>query len=447
MKPSIKNNWHKIYFALAVMMIVFLLGMISGALHLFPFPQIQNSILAFKDLTTERNYVHYAGIRPEKFIRPARENIKGEGVTLYNKESAQQGLTFITSMWDHSNGMNLIDMDGNVLHEWRVSFNDIWKDDKTWPIKEIGDWDTDIHGAILYLNGDVVFNFEYDSLIKIDQCSNVIWKLKGLFTHHSVEQDNAGNLWVAGKGRLLEPDSRFPFLKAPIEEDFILKVSPEGKVLEKISILEVLYQSEYYSVLFADGVSILSRKAEGITHLNDIEILDASIADSYSQFNAGDILVSLRNLNLLMVIDSKSKKIKWTQTGPYLRQHDPDFIGNGLIGLFDNRADGFASTGSFFGGSRILSINPVTREIKTLYEGSPQNPFYTFVRGKQQFLDKGNILISEHGAGRSFEINSNQKIVWSYVNRYNENAVYKLTEATRYPLTYANFLNEKRECP
>jgi hypothetical protein len=75
-------------------------------------------------------------------------------------------------------------------------------------------------------------------------------------------------------------------------------------------------------------------------------------------------------------------------TGPFLRQHDPDFLPNGHILLFDNRKGG---PGREFGFSRILEIDPATRRVVWSYVGSGQEPFYTDARGKQQPLPNGNV--------------------------------------------------------
>ena len=68
--------------------------------------------------------------------------------------------------------------------------------------------------------------------------------------------------------------------------------------------------------------------------------------------------------------------------------------------------------------------------------------FYTEIGGKHQILPNGNILISEFTAGRVFEVTSVGEIVWSYINRYDENEVYSISEGTRYPNNYGNFIND-----
>ena len=60
--------------------------------------------------------------------------------------------------------------------------------------------------------------------------------------------------------------------------------------------------------------------------------------------------------------------------------------------------------------------------------------------GKHQYLPNGNILITESLAGRVFEITSSAKIVWSYINKLNDNEVYVVEQATRYPKHYLKFL-------
>lgn len=79
----------------------------------------------------------------------------------------------------------------------------------------------------------------------------------------------------------------------------------------------------------------------------------------------------------------------------------------------------------------------------------PSDFFSSFISGAQR-LPNGNILICEGREGRFFEINSNEDIVWEYVNPVNnvdggitdqtESAVNNLTfRATKYAKTYAAF--------
>jgi len=379
------------------------------------------------------NLRHHLGIRPGKFIHPAK--YQGSGATVHRPGKPQKGLTLITSMWQNTNGIDLIDLNGVLVHKWRVSLNNIFPEAKLLPIP-LKDWDTLIQGVLPYPNGDVIFIFERVGLVKIDKRSNVLWKLAHP-THHSIHEDKEGNLWIPGREVHLQAVGRLPFFKPPIVEELLLKISPDGKILRQISILNIFIKSGLEALFFMNTGWTLTNRIYDFTHINDIEILDETMAPQFPLFNAGDIMVSMRNLNLIVIIDSVTEKIKWWMTGPFHRQHDPDFLPNGRIAVFDNRSD--EAEGTILGGSRILSIDPVSRKIDIIYQSSPKNYFYTEIMGKHQFLPNGNILITESLAGRIFEINSQGEIVWSYINRYDEDEVFRITEGIRLNENFGNF--------
>ena len=439
---TIRNNLLKIYFFTSLSIMVFAYGMIVDHYKIFPYHQMYGIIHPARAALLDwiDSYRQYLRIRPDKHIFPEQED--GDGVTINQADKTYDGLTLIVSMWNHKNGIQLIDMDGSLIHEWKVSFNEIFPKshyflhqrnvELFFTSESVHDWDVEIHGAHLYFNGDIVFNFDFGGLVKIDKNSEVIWRLP-YQTHHSIHEDESGNLWVCGYKRLTQAVDRLPLLVPPIEEEFILKISPDGEILKEISILDVFYNSNQEALLFANGKKAVSNSGD-ITHMNDIEILDHNFSDKFPLFDTGDIMVSIRNLNLIVVIDSSDERIKWSMTGPFIRQHDPDFLENGLISVFDNKRG--------FGNSKIQVIDPVSRKVSTIYKGENNNLFYTEIGGKHQILPNGNILISEFTAGRVFEVTSAGEIVWSYTNRYDENEVYSISEGTRYPNNYGNFIND-----
>jgi Arylsulfotransferase (ASST) len=103
--------------------------------------------------------------------------------------------------------------------------------------------------------------------------------------------------------------------------------------------------------------------------------------------------------------------IKWTMTGQFAHQHDPDFLANGNILLFDNRGGN-----GEYGQSQILEINPNTQKIVWRYRGNAQWPFFSQIRGSQQPLPNGNVLITESDGGRLLEVTraAEPEIVWEY---------------------------------
>lgn len=433
-----RSGWLRIYFLACVGLVLFAYGVAVGVYRIFPYQFLETLAAAADDLL--RYPKHYARLVPQKQLAPARH--AGAGGVRHVAGKAYPGVTFITGFFGDSAGMRLLDMDGRVLHAWRVSFNEIWPDTPHMQSKP-ADWDTQIHGALLYPNGDIVFNFQYGGLVRIDSCSRVQWRLPQQ-THHSIFRDTDGNLWVPSRKLREQPVEQFPRVPAPFQEDLILEVSPDGRVLREISVLDAIFESKYEGVLFASGAhDIVFEKPldNDFTHLNDVEVLPAELAPAFPMFEAGDLLVSLRNLNLLLVLSPASGRIKWSMTGPYLRQHDPDFLSSGRISVFDNRRTGEDS--ETVGASRILELDPAGGAVVTVYGEGEGQQFYTETMGDQQRLPNGNILITESEAGHVFEIAAGGEVVWSYVNRWDEDQVALTETATRYPEHYVAAMKQE----
>jgi Arylsulfotransferase (ASST) len=426
-----KIDWSLIGFLVSLGVLVFIYGVAVGLFKIFPYQVLENSVAAAEEWV--RYPRHKLRLEPQKFL--ARERLDGTGVVTHLEAEPDSGQTFIEGFFGDSNGMKLIDMDGKTIHEWRVSFNEIWPEAPQLDT-ERHDWDIEVHGALLYPNGDVVFNFQYGGLVRIDSCSRVLWRLPHQ-THHSIFEDSDGNLWLPARRLREQSVAEFPQVPAPFQEELILKASPDGKILREISVLDVIFESQYEGVLFASGdhEAEIKMPLDGdFTHLNDVEVLPPEMASAFPMFEAGDLLVSLRNLNFLMVLSPESERIKWSMIGPFVRQHDPDFLPDGSISVFDNRRDG--AQGKIFGGSRILELDPITREVTTVYGAKDDQWFYTDTQGDHQRLPNGNILITESEVGHVFEITADGEVVWSFINRVDDDLVAAIGRATRFPADY-----------
>jgi Arylsulfotransferase (ASST) len=233
------------------------------------------------------------------------------------------GLTLISGFFDGDNGVQLIRPDGSVVNRWRMRFYDIFSD-----VSHIAvpgwvpqtNWNVELHGIIVLPDGSLIFNFETAGLVKMDRCGTVQWTLPRM-THHSVEQSEDGAFWVPAY-RYVADKSPYPGLVAPYAEDTILKVSSDGRVLKEISSEEILFKNDMQGVLIDFYSSGVTRKdlltGHELLHPNDVEELPTDRAHAFPQFAAGDLLVSLRYVNLIMVVDPDSLKVKSHQIGPWL---------------------------------------------------------------------------------------------------------------------------------
>jgi hypothetical protein len=63
--------------------------------------------------------------------------------------------------------------------------------------------------------------------------------------------------------------------------------------------------------------------------------------------------------------------------------------------------------------------------------------------GKSQWLDNGNLLVTEATKGRAFELNTAGEIVWEFVNIVAEGRVGVAQEVQRLPASYTSLFESK----
>lgn len=409
-------------FIASLLFAAFLYGFASHRFEIFPYIILKD---AHEALLSSREPPHY--LRPVRHANP--------GVHIHDSDAIAPGVTLITTFWPDRNwqpGIRIIDVEGNTLHHWDVTPHTLWPGD---PHNDgmpgnMAIRDNYVHGSYLFPNGDLLYNIEYLGLVRVDRCNNVRWKLP-YRTHHSISRDDDGNFWVSGAKWITADDPRtgqFPGLRPPYTEDTALKVSPEGEILEEISLLEAIYNGGYQYLFWKYGY-----RTDDPTHLNDVESLSSSLADHFPAFESGDLVVSMKHINSVAVLDT-SGRIKWIDSHLLTRQHDPDFEEDGWIVIFDNREDG-TDTGEYLGGSAIVAINPATGESRQVYPTDDSQRFFTLLGGKHRLLPGGNRLITETAAGRVFEIDASGRTVWEWIHEpYDKQMVTEVMEGTRYDI-------------
>jgi hypothetical protein len=393
-----------------------------------------------------------AKIHPDHFVQPAR--YKGEGVTINRVDPNNDDLIFMSGFFEEGNQLRLIERDGTVVAKWPVNFYDIFDDNTHIKKKPETNWNIDTHGALALPDGSVVFNFEYCGLVRLDRYGNVIWKLERE-THHSVELSEKGGFWVPcrrhhPKGK----KSPFPPFYTPFCEDTILYISQDGKILKEISVPGLFMQNNLETLLTVTGHDIILNKKwdQEILHLNKVGELSSDMAKDFPMFEAGDLALSIRESNLVMVIDPDTQKVKWWRIGPWIRQHDPEFKKGGLISVFNNNCYGTALDPNFLERSplsaprvsNILELNPTTDKFNVVYGEKSEQKMLSIIRGKHELSHADGLLITEFEGGRVFETDKKGRIIWEYVNRYDEDEVAEITEARIYQKDYFKDTDWKR---
>jgi hypothetical protein len=348
-------------------------------------------------------------------------------------------------------GLFLLDSNGQIIYRWKIPeavFSRAVSNERY----KIGHDHMGPAGAHLFPNGDVVFNICWRALVLLDKDSSVVWYLDET-AHHRIFVDKDSNIFVCDRKLVEDEKEALPHMEVPYYDEGIICVSREGEVQGRISVLDAIYEGKYQGILLQGHELHPKTTQADVMHLNDVEILGEAFCKHHPFANPGDIGVSLRTVDALAIIDKDSKKVKWSMCGPFLRQHDPDFLDDGTILIFDNREDtgivneiNYVTEPQSFGYSRIIQIDPCTMTVLWCYEGTTENPFYTSIEGEQQLLSDQNVLVVETEKGRIFEVDRRSKaIVWEYTNVLEQNehqiTIGRVTVAQAYSRRQLRFLD------
>ena len=331
------------------------------------------------------------GIEPTRFLVDAA-GAKQKFKILDNDKMAK-GHRLISGLTPEKKtlfGAVLYDQNGNELHHWPIDYAKL-------DHRGRDPWNTFIHGLVIFEDGSLIVNFDSgDVLSRIGPCGGIAWTVRGNF-NHVVSKSHDGAIWT---------------LK---NEDFV-KIDPKtGQVLKTINLVNDIFKKNRRQGILAIRTKEDEKKLiflEDPFHPNDVEVLSPKLASAFPMFHAGDLLISLRSLNLVAVIDPDSHKMKWWRIGPWHRQHDPDFLPDGSISVYDNNMS--------FKNSRIIKSYPASGKTEVVFSGGNKFPFYSWRRGKHQTLENGNLLITDSEQGRVFEVDPLGDVVWIFNNIFDE---------------------------
>ena len=328
----------------------------------------------------ELNAIGYA-----ESVWPASDRV---GVLIHRTDRAEQGLNLYVSA--HAPEATLMDMDGRVLHRWAVDFETT---PATATNRALPYWRR-VH---LLPNGDLLAIHEGLGMIRIDRDSKLLWAFRNR-AHHDIFVADDGDIYTLTRRAHIVPRIH---PERPIFEDFIYVLTPGGRTKTRISLLVALENSKF-------AHHLERRRAAGdIFHTNTLEILAGEHVARSAAFGRGNALVSIRELDLLAIVDLESEEVVWARAGDWRRQHQPTLLDTGTMLLFDNQGRD--------GESRVLELDPLTGEIVWSFSGDGRD-LYSELNGSCQRLANGNTLITESDRGRAIEVSPDGEIVWEFVS-------------------------------
>lgn len=318
------------------------------------------------------------------------------GVTVHDRERTGPGYNLVVS--GHAPEAILMDMEGEEVHRWMMEPARVWRGRKgaQRPIIQA------FRRAHLLPDGALLAIYEGFGLVKLERDNRIAWAYDGL-AHHDLDVLSDGRILVLERElRLvprLDPDE-------PVFDDYVTELDGDGSVLRRTSILDALAATgleDDFRHRFLAGTRRIDRD---LFHTNTLQAIDGERAGWSGLVDEGDVIVSMRSLDLLAVLDRESATFPWTLQGRWRGQHQPELLPDGRMLLFDNKGHELRSS--------ILELDPQTGEIHWSVMGAGPHDFYSATCGSVQRLANGNTLVTESDAGRAFEVTRNQEIVWEY---------------------------------
>ena len=334
---------------------------------------------------------------------PIGKSGRKQGVTRFIQRRSFSGLNLYNTR-DQAKAI-LIDMQGKVVHSW---------EGKNPAVRE---W----HYVLPARDARHIFVISKDQLLaKIDWDSAEVWSRPGGY-HHDVSEAPDGRLFAVSRaGRVIQwRGESFPIL-----DDYVEVLTAEGGAVKSLSVFDLVRPYVPESLLqqarqeaarlglinsppspAAARPEIKEESPFDILHTNAASFLTHA---ARAHCRPGDLLVSVREINLVACIDWEKEKIVWSWgPGELEKQHHPTLLSNGNILIFDNR--------SHHPPSRVVEVNPHSGAIEW-QAGPPELRFFSFSRGAAQRLPNGNTLVTISDNGRAVEITRSGEIVWEFYN-------------------------------
>lgn len=444
---------------LILMVISFVYGLAVGRYRVFPFGQLQTVYRLVRPAPESdaeqvdlehRYYGRWYALRRDGAGDAARREALEKLETLpylqgYNPsksdssgvvtrdERAFDGATLFAT--GHAPVVHLVDMAGNILHTWSITFDQVWPDSVPFPIRQ--EHAEFIRRAHVYPNGDLLALFEYIGVVKLDRNSKLLWRYTGR-NHHDLCVAPGGNVYTLGQERRAVPQN-YPFAKESILDDTIVVLDDAGNEVDKLSVFDAFYRSD-----FAGYLDVASRGFDDVFHTNSVQYIERP-SPRGALFEEGDLLISMRNIDTIALVDGEEKTVKWAMSGMWRAQHQAVLLDNGNILLLDNQG---ANRDAYFefDRSRVIELDPATQQIVWEYgpDDTGDDVFFTHWLGYNQRLPNGNTLITESTQGHIFEVTPGKEIVWEFYNpnRTGENneLIATVMGATRLDIASLEFL-------
>lgn len=275
------------------------------------------------------------------------------------------------------------------------------------------------HTLMLNDRSIIVSMYGSNNLSRYNERSEVIWKNNELRTHHALNADYEGNIWVCTNED--EPESN----KGIENFDGKIVIFRDNNISKyDVNTGELLFNKPVSELLFDNGLEhLLFHSVEmqwDPIHLNDIQ----PVLEDGEYWKKGDLFLSLRNNSTILLYRPSTNKVIWYRSHhPLLHQHDIDVLNDHEISIFNNNhvnndfrlgsgTDDYSSTYDLKERenpySQMLVYNFQTDSFSTRFSDQ-FNDFEigTPTEGLLEVIPNGDLLVESQNNGLVYIINEN----------------------------------------
>lgn len=177
-------------------------------------------------------------------------------------------------------------------------------------------------------------------LVKVNACGGTDWSIDSRYSFHHYLNNDGDHLrdrfWVLDATDLVQLRADDGVVLRRISLSDIINANPDLHIFESRLLGDREGRWEYGEATFVP----LGRTHDEISnadpdpfHGNDV---DEYLGEKRGLFEPGDLVLSLRSQNLILVVRPATLRIVWYAYGLTSRQHDPDFLSADRLMVYDN---------------------------------------------------------------------------------------------------------------
>ncbi len=353
--------------------------------------------------------------------------------------------------------VELIDLTNfKILHSWNPdidAFNDSIDqvDEFKYLNRDSNNARFIMYHPVISNKGDLIFHSQGTPLIKIDNCSNLIFQNTHDLFHHSIEMDIDANIWSSTHTYPQSLPKKQVGRQIPAEggylDDSIIKLSPDGEVIYEKSLSQIFMDNGMESRLSMIGTD--HEFQIDPLHINDVQ--PVNFDGEY--WKKGDVFISIGHQSMIILYRPSTEEILWKYEKNIFHQHDINILNEKEISIFNNnRKYLYQDIDIVDGHNEVMVYNFETDQMSSYLKKSlTETDVRTISQGRSDILSNGDLFIEDTDYARTLYFNSDGSLRWTHVNRATNGGIFRvgwsrIMHTKKDIQTINSFLNNKGEC-